>query len=554
MKKTTFTLLLLLAALNTYFGQGLIHAASGQKSSYKANQLMIRFAPGTPQQNIDDLKSQFNAVELEASPLLDIRLWEFQLPLDFEEEDGTITTLNAIIDVSTRLNNSVDIDGTGLNYIVQHTPMTFSQITNLLGSPQYNPIPECSNYPGSLYGDGSTAGDIKIGIVDTGVDFASYPELFADLLVTGFNVIDGTKNILDDNGHGTSVSGIIAGMLKSAPSDINGQLYIFKALDLNGRGELFNAIEGIELGIQTNMNIINLSWGFVPIDKDASAQLLEEVIQFASLNGTIVVTAAGNQDQNLGEFRHYPAAFSSPQYLLTVASTDCNGNKSSFTNFSPDIVDVAAPGEKVLCPTLGGIWRLQEGTSFSSAILVGALVQAGAKLTSWDPELLRCRILNAVYPMPGYQDFIIADGPVDLSAQPPGPLDGCNGGGIGVGGRPIRPRLSHNTPNQNVEITNAGFTLPEESFVKQEGEDIQIDLFPNPFRDQINLSLNATTEGKVLVQIYNAAGQQIQQSFITHEKGVNTWSSNIEERFGSGLFFVKVIHGTKVQSFKLLRR
>ena len=64
----------------------------------------------------------------------------------------------------------------------------------------------------------------------------------------------------------------------------------------------------------------------------------QSAINTAVNNGTTVVVAAGNENQNASNSR--PANCSN---VIAVAATDRNGGRSYYSNYG-NVVDVAAPG------------------------------------------------------------------------------------------------------------------------------------------------------------------------------------------------------------------
>jgi len=102
-----------------------------------------------------------------------------------------------------------------------------------------------------------------VAVVDTGVQ-ASHPDL-AGRIAAGWNVIAGTSNPADDNGHGTMVSGIIAANANNSIG-IAGlcwacQVMPVKVLDSSGSGSYSNIAAGITWAADHGARIINLSLG-----------------------------------------------------------------------------------------------------------------------------------------------------------------------------------------------------------------------------------------------------------------------------------------------------
>ena len=119
-----------------------------------------------------------------------------------------------------------------------------------------------ANYISSSLKDSKYTGKgISIGIIDSGV----YPHKD---LISPTNRISFFKDLInnysfpyDDNGHGTAISGIVAG--NGASSDgiykgiaPNSNLYCYKAFDRHGKGLASNIIYSLDSLIQNNINIL----------------------------------------------------------------------------------------------------------------------------------------------------------------------------------------------------------------------------------------------------------------------------------------------------------
>lgn len=90
-----------------------------------------------------------------------------------------------------------------------------------------------------------------MAIIDTGIDY-DHPDL-DDNYAGGYDFVNGDRNRMDDNGHGTHCAGIVAaennteGVIGVAPK---ADLYGVKVLDSGGSGSLSHVIAGIEWAVQ----------------------------------------------------------------------------------------------------------------------------------------------------------------------------------------------------------------------------------------------------------------------------------------------------------------
>ncbi len=120
---------------------------------------------------------------------------------------------------------------------------------------------------------------IKIGIIDTGIDF-NHPDLFGfgpDGKVTGgYNFIDNNEKPIDTTGHGTEVAGIIAadGSLKGvAPK---AKLFAYK---VSSNGDSVSSdliVKAIHRAIDDKVNVINISLGVNKTSNEIDQAVNEE--------------------------------------------------------------------------------------------------------------------------------------------------------------------------------------------------------------------------------------------------------------------------------------
>ncbi|WP_036667073.1 S8 family serine peptidase [Paenibacillus sp. UNC217MF] len=206
---------------------------------------------------------------------------------------------------------------------------------------------------------------IKIGVIDTGIS----PHNDLDI-VDGVSFVEGSSYI-DDNGHGTHVSGTIAakkngaGVIGVAPE---AELYAIKVLNSSGRGSYSQVIQGIEWAIEHDMNIINMSFGGMEYSK-----ALHEAVQKAVDKGIIVVASAGNHGAGT-ETELYPALF--PEVISVGAVTKAH-KKANYSSVGSQI-NLVAPGSDILSTTKDGDYGVMSGTSMAAPHVTGALADIWA--------------------------------------------------------------------------------------------------------------------------------------------------------------------------------
>jgi subtilisin family serine protease len=254
-----------------------------------------------------------------------------------------------------------------------------------------------------------------IAVIDTGVDM-THQDLSSNIWTnTGEipgNGIDDDKNgyiddihgwdfYANDNDpsdtttckHGTHVSGTIgaAGNNNTGVTGINWNVKIMPLRFLGGflcSGSDANAIEAIEYATQKNIRISNNSWGGGGYDK-----ALEDAIRNSKM---LFIAAAGNGGSDgVGDNNdvnpEYPASYPLDN-IISVAATDHNDSRASFSNYGAASVDLAAPGVNIASTIPGNKYRYFDGTSMATPHVSGV---AGLLLSD-DPSLENWQVIYKI--------------------------------------------------------------------------------------------------------------------------------------------------------------
>lgn len=146
------------------------------------------------------------------------------------------------------------------------------------------------------------------------------------------------------SGHGTAVAGVISAQVANPEAGVVGvaprsRLVALRAFGGDGRGRTDDIASAIVYGASEGVDVLNLSFG-----RSRSAPLLEEAIEFAVSQGTVVVASAGNEGAI--DEPHYPSDY--PQVISVMWLAEDGEGVPDFSRSQHGIgVDLGAPGSNV---------------------------------------------------------------------------------------------------------------------------------------------------------------------------------------------------------------
>ncbi len=207
-------------------------------------------------------------------------------------------------------------------------------------------------------------GPIHVAVIDTGVDYNS-PEL-KRVFKGGHNFITGSEDPLDDFGHGTHVSGIIAaaddnaGVVGVAPEV---DLFALKVLDQCGSGSNENVMFAIQW-IMDKKREIGGNWiANLSLGSSDSSTAERDAFQAGSDSGIIFFAASGNSyDTKPVDGLAFPAGYPS---VVSVGAIDVDQKIASFSQRGPQL-KVVAPGVSVLSTIIAASVKVDDGRAFAA--------------------------------------------------------------------------------------------------------------------------------------------------------------------------------------------
>ena len=305
--------------------------------------------------------------------------------------------------------SAVGIDGTGVKVGILDSGIDYNHTD--LHTNTWNNLGEDSDSDGhTLEWNGSQwildPGDIN-GIDDDGNEYVD------DLI--GWNFVNNSNDPMEDFGHGTHVSGIIAGdgtggtQTGVAPG---ASLIPLKVLAVLGYGIPSDVELAINYAIDNNLDVLNLSIGWIynydyePGSVEDPRADFRTACDLAIASGIVMCVAAGNErdDYPEGTYNPVPHQIRTPgdvPSVITVGATNSSDVIVSFSSSGPvtwsDVPeygdysyppgllkpDISAPGDNITSTYYQGYSEMS-GTSMATPAVSGTvalLLQANPSLT-----------------------------------------------------------------------------------------------------------------------------------------------------------------------------
>jgi subtilisin family serine protease len=264
----------------------------------------------------------------------------------------------------------------------------------------------------------TSASNIVVAVLDTGVRY-THEDLAANMWVNpndgshGWNVLAGTDDPNDDQGHGTSVAGVL-GAVGNNGKGVTGvawqvQIMACKCFNNLGIGSISSVITGMDFAKTNGARIINASWGFT------NSLALSNAVYSLRDSNIIVVAACGNSAADIDLNPTYPASYHFDN-VVTVADTTRTDTLATTSNYGATSVHLAAPGEQIYTtwsPT-DNYYITQSGTSFAAPYVAGALALMLAKYPDEIYQQIITRLLNATDPLPALTGKCVTGGRLNL--------------------------------------------------------------------------------------------------------------------------------------------
>lgn len=209
-----------------------------------------------------------------------------------------------------------------------------------------------------------------------------------------------------DASHGTHVSGIIAGLPHGNEAQYGVAHKVAKIMTVravpDGDERDKDVANAIRYAVDNGAKILNMSFGKAV---SPGKKHVWDAMKYAEKKGVLLVKAAGNENQNIGENEYFPTNFMKQSdekpfvsnMIVVGASTNNNQNlRARFSNYNGKMVDVFAPGQEIYSTVPDAKYEYLQGTSMASPVVAGAAAVLWAYMPSLTPQQIKEAMIKTV--------------------------------------------------------------------------------------------------------------------------------------------------------------
>ncbi|MBR6158843.1 MAG: peptidase S8 [Lachnospiraceae bacterium] len=228
---------------------------------------------------------------------------------------------------------------------------------------------------------------VKVAVIDTGINYTLADFQGIVDLKNAYNFVSNNTDPMDDNDHGTHVSGIIAAKSGNGYSMAGvcaqAQILPIKVLNASGQGDTDDIAKAVKYAVDKGAKVINMSLGGRKSNGDpvmpSECGEVEKAFKYAKKKGVTIIAAAGNESKkNLS----YPA---NSKYTISVGAIDNRDKLAYFTNTGKGL-DLVAPGVSIPSLIRNGEVAFLSGTSMSCPAVAGVVAEMYAVNSKMNPK------------------------------------------------------------------------------------------------------------------------------------------------------------------------
>ncbi len=372
-----------------------------------------------------------------------------------------------------------------------------------------------------LHQQGYTGRGIHIALLDAGflgVDvIPGFYDLWNEDRIPGTrDFVNRNSNIFREHAHGMHVLSVIAGKIPyqfvgTAP-DASFWLLRSEDADTEYLIEEDNWVSAAEFANSAGVDIINSSLGYSVFDDPSQNHTYEDMdgnstrisiaADIAASKGILVISSAGNQG---GKDWKYITAPADADSVLAIGAVDTLGIIATFSSRGPSYdgrikPNVCAIGNGTYIIRYNGSLGIGAGTSLSAPVITGL----AACLWQANPDATNMEIFSAI--QESSHKFLAPDTIY----------------GYGI------PDFNL----ANIILKNKYHSSPSVP--------VSLQVFPNPFSENINVLFYSGSPGTVYITIYDVAGKIAREERFDLNDMYNELSIGNLSGLSSGIYFIKI--------------
>ncbi|QJB46713.1 S8 family serine peptidase [Dolichospermum flos-aquae] len=372
--------------------------------AYASDKLIVKLKRQADITQANEIKSTLGVVSTKTIDLTGAQIWQLSPRTSVEAALATYR--------NSSLFEYIEPDYTITTAATIPNDPSFGQLWGLNNTGQSGGTPDADIDAPEAWDIQTGNPNLVIGVIDTGVDY-NHPDLVGNIWtnpgeiagdgidndnngyiddVRGWDFAYNDNNPMDVQGHGTHVSGTIAGKGNNGVGVTgvawNAKIMPLKFLNDSGSGSTSGAISAIAYATAKGVKLTNNSWG-----GGGYSQALSDVINAAGQQGALFIAAAGNSSQNTDINPAYPASYNLAN-IISVASTTRTDSLSSFSNYGLTSVDLGAPGSDIYSTTPNNTYSTYSGTSMASPHVTGAAALLWSQNPTWTAQQVKNTLMQ----------------------------------------------------------------------------------------------------------------------------------------------------------------
>jgi subtilisin family serine protease len=394
---------------------------SSTLAPYVAGRLIVKFKTGINAAQSDQIKKDLGIASTKSLGFTGAQVWNFS---------GI-----SVEDALAKYRTSSLFEYIEPDYIVTAGALTpkattpndpsFSRLWGLNNTGQSGGTPDADIDAPEAWDIQTGNPNLVIGVIDTGVDY-NHQDLVGNIWtnpgeiagdgidndgngyiddIRGWDFAYGDNDPMDVRGHGTHVSGTIAGKGNNRVGVTgvawNAKIMPLKFLDDSGSGSTTNAISAISYATEKGVKITNNSWG-----GGGFSQALSDAINTAGQKGALFIASAGNKANDNDANPQYPASYNLAN-IISVAATNRNDQLVTLSNtgnwfgsnYGLTTVDLGAPGFEIYSTTPNNTYSTYSGTSMAAPHVSGAAALLWSQNPTWTVQQIKNTLLNTGDPL-----------------------------------------------------------------------------------------------------------------------------------------------------------